>query len=208
VSPVKGAAPSSGTPGMDTQRLKAVPVKAAPAVKSVANEAREIQRAAELIRLGARLQLLESEIKLSRERLLRLYKEIQGKSPPKGMLPFSTEWFMTWQPNIHASLFMNIFNHLDKTIALDEVELMIRSYRLYLEQVGRLEMEAVLSITRAWRLVRFFDAGMLSRAPCRKCRGHFVVHNFELTGGYVCGLCDMPSRAGKTRARSEEKRAG
>jgi flagellar transcriptional activator FlhC len=171
-----------------------------PKAKSVAAEAREIQRASELIRLGARLQLLESETKLSRERLLRLYKEIIGKSPPKGMLPFSTDWFMTWQPNIHASLFMNIHRYLDKTSAMDEVEALIRAYRLYREQVARLGMEEVLSITRAWRLVRFFDADMLALVPCRKCGGHFVVHTYDLTDQYVCCLCHMPSRAGKTRA--------
>jgi flagellar transcriptional activator FlhC len=170
--------------------------------KSVSGEAREIARASELIRLGARLQVLESETKMSRERLLRLYKEIQGKSPPKGMLPFSTDWFMTWQPNIHASLYMNIHAWLDKSMAIDDVDLMIRAYRLYLEQVGRMDMEPVLSMTRAWRLVRFFDAGMLTLAGCTKCRGRFVVHSYELTNDYVCGCCDMPSRAGKTRAAS------
>ena len=56
--------------------------------------------------------MLESETELSRERLLRLYKELRGKSPPKGMLPFSTDWFMTWQPNIHASLFLTIYRYL------------------------------------------------------------------------------------------------
>ena len=74
--------------------------------KSVVSEARDIRLAIELIELGARLQMLEAETNLSRERLLKLYKEVKGESPPKGMLPFSTDWFMTWQPNIHASLFM------------------------------------------------------------------------------------------------------
>jgi flagellar transcriptional activator FlhC len=69
--------------------------------KSVVSEAQEIQLAIELIKLGARLQLLESEVSLSRERLIKLYKELKGMSPPKGMLPFSTDWFLTWQPNIH-----------------------------------------------------------------------------------------------------------
>ena len=32
--------------------------------------------------LGARLQLLESEVSLSRERLIKLYKELKGVSPP------------------------------------------------------------------------------------------------------------------------------
>ena len=78
------------------------------AKKSLVSEAREIQLAIELIELGARLQLLEAETHLSRERLLKLYKEIKGGSPPKGLLPFSTDWFVTWLPNIHASLFMDV----------------------------------------------------------------------------------------------------
>ena len=80
--------------------------------KSVVSEARDIQLAIELIRLGARLQLLEAEISLSRERLLKLYKELRGVSPPKGMLPFSADWFITWRPNIHSSLFVNIYRYL------------------------------------------------------------------------------------------------
>ena len=85
--------------------------------RSIVDEEREIHRAIELIKLGARLQVLETEVHLSRERLLRLYKEVLGKSPPKGMLPFSTDWFMTWQPNIHASLFMGIYQYIDKSSA-------------------------------------------------------------------------------------------
>ena len=175
--------------------------------KSILAEREDIRRAVELIELGARLQVLESETKLSRERLLRLYKEVQGKSPPKGMLPFSTDWFMTWQPNVHASLFMGIYRYLDKTSALDEIDAIIRAYRLYLEQIAAQNMPVVLSVTRAWRLVKFFDAGMVTTTPCTECGGHFVVHTMELTKDYVCGLCDMPSRAGRTKARAEERLA-
>ena len=72
------------------------------ATKSVLNDSRQVERAVALIQLGARLQVLESETNLSYERLLRLYKEVAGRSPSKGQLPFSTDWFLTWQPNIHA----------------------------------------------------------------------------------------------------------
>ena len=75
--------------------------------KSILTESKQIDRAVSLIQLGARLQVLESETDLSYERLLRLYKEVSGRSPSKGQLPFSTDWFLTWQPNIHSSLFMN-----------------------------------------------------------------------------------------------------
>ena len=68
--------------------------------KSIVQEVKEIQLAMELISLGARLQILESETQLSRGRLVKLYKELRGISPPKGMLPFSADWFMTWEQNI------------------------------------------------------------------------------------------------------------
>ena len=60
-------------------------------MKSLLQDARETSLAIEMIELGARMQMLESETGLSRERLLKLYKEIRGESPPKGMLPFSTD---------------------------------------------------------------------------------------------------------------------
>ncbi|MFN5801711.1 MAG: FlhC family transcriptional regulator, partial [Burkholderiales bacterium] len=49
--------------------------------KSIVEDSRDIQRAIELIKLGARLQVLESETSLSYEKLLKLYKEVEGKSP-------------------------------------------------------------------------------------------------------------------------------
>ena len=172
--------------------------------RTVLGEVREIRIASELIHLGARLQVLESETALSRERLLKLYKEIRHVSPPKGMLPFSTDWFMTWQPNIHASLYMNLYQSLINGSELDEVDALIRAYRVYREHIQQFGMPEVLSVTRAWRLLKFFDAGMLTLTPCTKCTGHFVIHTYELTKGYVCGLCDMPSRAGKTREAARE----
>jgi flagellar transcriptional activator FlhC len=171
--------------------------------KSVIDDAREVSRATELIELGARLQVLESEICLSRERLLRLYKEIRGKSPPKGLLPFSIDWFATWLPNIHASLFMSIHSHLIKAIEIDDIDAIIKAYRLYLEHCAAQDLEVVLSLTRAWRLVKFVDAGMLRRTPCTRCQTQFVMRTDDLAHQFVCGLCHVPSRAGKTRAARE-----
>ena len=167
--------------------------------KSVISEARDIRLAIELIELGARLQMLEAETNLSRERLLKLYKEVRGESPPKGMLPFSTDWFMTWQPNIHASLFMAYYRFLRSNTKLVGLELIIKSYRMYIDQIKRSQMDTVLSLTRAWTMVRFFDANMLLTSTCKECGGEFVSHAYDPTRGYVCGLCHMPARAGKTR---------
>jgi flagellar transcriptional activator FlhC len=171
-----------------------------PRSKSILTEARQIERAISLIHLGARLQVLESETDLSYERLLRLYKEVAGKSPSKGQLPFSTDWFMTWQPNIHASLFLNIHEYLNKASALDEIDAVIKAYRLYQEQVQSQGLEPMLSVTRAWRLVKFVDNGMLGMTRCSSCGGHFVTYPHEIARHFVCGLCNPPARAGKGRA--------
>jgi flagellar transcriptional activator FlhC len=168
--------------------------------KSVLNESRQIERAVALIKLGARLQVLESETDLSYERLLRLYKEVAGKSPSKGQLPFSTDWFLTWQPNIHASLFLNIYEYLSKTSSLEDIEAVMKAFRLYSEQMATLEMEPLLSVTRAWRLVKFVDNSMLAMTRCSKCNGHFVSEPYENSRHYVCGLCEPPARAGKGSA--------
>ena len=170
-------------------------------IKSIVTESKQIQRAIALIKLGARLQVLESETDLSYERLLRLYKEVQGESPARGMLPFSTDWFMTWQPNIHASLFLNVHEYLNKVAEIDEIDTVIKAYQLYLEQVQAQGLEPLLSVTRAWRLVKFVDNGMLTMTKCCKCGGHFVTHPHEIARHYVCGLCNPPARAGKGRAQ-------
>ena len=173
--------------------------------KSVVTEAQDIQLAMELIHLGARLQLLESETSLSRERLLNLYKELKGESPPKGMLPFSTDWFLTWQPIIHSSMFLNIYHYLVQHAEINGIRAIMKAYQLYLEQVEINEGdEAVLSLTRAWTLVRFVERKMLATTTCSECGGHFVIDRFDLNNHYVCGLCHMPSRAGKTKKLREE----
>ncbi len=168
--------------------------------KSVVSEGRQISLAIDLIQLGARLQLLETETTLSRERLLKLYKELRGVSPPKGMLPFSTDWFITWQPNIHASLFMGIHRYLVQHAQVTGIDAVVKAYRLYLEQMpAEPGAEPVLSLTRAWTLIRFFESKMLTLVECSCCKGHFVSHTFELNAGYRCGLCHPPSRAGKKK---------
>ncbi|SFC70037.1 flagellar transcriptional activator FlhC [Polaromonas sp. OV174] len=174
------------------------------AVKSVMAEAREIHLAIDLIKLGARLQFLEAETSLSRDRLIKLYKEIKGASPPKGLLPFSTDWFMTWLANIHSSMFYNIYRFMVTHGECTRISGVMKSYQLYLEQVARQGSEPVLDFTRAWTLVRFFDSGMLQLSPCTRCTGLFVAHAHEPQGNFVCVLCRPPSRAGKTRKVGSE----
>ncbi len=173
--------------------------------KSVVSESEQLQLAIRLINLGARLQLLESHTSLSRERLIKLYKELKGNSPPKGMLPFLTDWFLTWLPNIHSSLFLNIYNFLKKNAGVDGIEALATAYELYLDQARELELttelqqsdEPVLSLVRAWTLVRFVQNNLIKMEPCSRCTGLFIVNSYDLNQDYLCNLCNIPSRAGK-----------
>jgi flagellar transcriptional activator FlhC len=167
------------------------------ATKSVLNDSQQVGRAVALIQLGARLQVLESETDLSYERLLRLYKEVAGRSPSKGQLPFSTDWFLGWQPNIHASLFLNIYEYITKASPIDDIDAVMKAFRLYSEQIAACGVDPLMSITRAWRLVKFMDNNMLSMTKCSKCGGHFVTEAYENSRHFECGLCAPPARAGK-----------
>lgn len=174
--------------------------------RSVSREAEEILLATEMIRLGARLQVLQAETNLSYDRLARLYREIKGCSPPKGMLPFSVDWFMTWLPNIHSSVFYSVYSYMDAHTPAKKVRALVEAYKVYLEQsgVGRTDVadEPVLSFTRAWMLIRFFDSKLLQVSQCERCKGGFVAHAHDPQKGFVCAICRPPPRAGKTRARA------
>jgi len=119
--------------------------------KSLADEAAQIMRAITLIKLGARMQVLESEIlTISRERLIRLYREVKGASPPKGMLPFSEDWYLTWGPNIHTSMFANVYAFLEANgKGLDRVDLLTRAYSLYAEHFDMIGEPLQMDLTRA-----------------------------------------------------------
>ncbi|WP_232243607.1 flagellar transcriptional regulator FlhC [Paraburkholderia sp. SOS3] len=167
--------------------------------RSLTEDAQEVFRAIALIELGARMQVLESELTLSRDRMIRLYREVKGASPPKGMLPFSADWYMTWLANIHASLFYNTYLFLKNEARCSHLDALTKGYRLYLEHCKHANSEPVLDLTRAWTLVRFFDADILQLTRCCRCTGKFVAHKHDLQNNVVCGACQPPSRAGKTK---------
>jgi flagellar transcriptional activator FlhC len=166
---------------------------------SVTEDARELLRAIELIQLGARMPVLERELNLSRTRMIRLYRELKGASPPKGMLPFSADWYFTWLPNVHASLFYNIYLFLRDVARCERLDALTRAYRLYLEHCHCVDAERVLSFTRAWTLLRFFEGGLLALASCSVCSGRFVRHAHEAGKPLTCCACEPPSRAGSAR---------
>lgn len=172
--------------------------------KSLLQEAQQIQMAIALISLGARLQLLERETSISRGKLTRLFKELKGISPPKGQLPFSADWFLIWEQNVHASLFYNIYCSLrQQNPGCGKTDGLIQAYRLYLEYLPDHERhshgEPLFSLTRAWTLLRFVDSDILTLTHCNCCGGKFITYMGQPAVNYTCPMCHPPSRALKRR---------
>lgn len=164
--------------------------------RSLVNQARQIRLASQMIEYGARIQVLEAETTLSRDRLIRLYKELRGSSPSKGMLPFSADWFVTWRPNIHSSLFYSFYRFLVDVAKETRIDAMMRAYEMYLEHTSN-DQEVELTFTRAWTLLRFVESSVLGLCRCTTCGANFIAHAYTPSANYVCGLCRPPSRAGK-----------
>lgn len=165
--------------------------------KSIVEEVRDTQLAMELISFGARMQVLESETNLSRRKLLKLYKELKRCSPSKGMLPFSTDWYMAWKQNIHSSIFFNIYLCLQKSESgRRPIDIMLKAYRIYSQSsFSRDDEKIILGLTRAWTLLRFIDCGMMKQTRCNHCGGRFIITSEHIQSSFNCSLCFPPSRA-------------
>lgn len=166
--------------------------------------ASEIVRAATLIELGANIRILQSESGLARERLMRLYTEIKGVSPPRGMLPVSADWYMRSTPNVHASFFYSAYSFLRERAECSHFDALTKGYRLYLEHCQLQGTAVILNMARAWTLVRFIDSGTLGVKACTSCRGRFVASTESRTEGHACGFCTAHRLAG-VRARTDRR---
>lgn len=155
----------------------------------LADDAQLTMHAAALIRLGARLQMLEVECGLPRDRLVRLYREVRGVAAPKGLLPSSIDWYMTWFANLHASLFHSIYRFLRNQAGCTRLEALVKAYTLYAEQGDAACRALPLDLTRAWMLVRFVDAGVLDIAHCRDDESPAALPLPRLDATAACASC-------------------
>lgn len=150
----------------------------------------ELQVATDMASMGARMQVIESETSLPRSRLVALYKEVTGNSPPKGLLPSSGDWFLPWMRNIESSLFANYYYALIKR-DVNRKSAMIKGYRFYQDQMLRERRDPLLSFSRAWTLIRFIDADVLKMKACEECGIEFVIDEDR----ECCHLCRPPKKA-------------
>lgn len=156
----------------------------------------QILIALQFIELNTPINIIVAETGLSATMLRTLYQEHVGHPPPRGTLPFSTDWYLQWRPNIHASLFANLY--LDLVNAhLANSERLAAAYRHYLSELSCFDdNDPLLSMARAWTLIRFCRGQILQLTPCQHCHAYYISTAYQPSSNFACGICNIPSHAG------------
>jgi len=178
-------------------------ISATKATRTVSGLGAEIAVATRMIQLGARAQVVKAEAPLlSAEMINKLYKEIHDKSPPKGMLPFSIEWYLPARANIHATLFYSIHQALTVNgrryhgeTPSRSIDLLMNAFTLYREtEFAQEDNQFALSFSRAWMLLRFIRARELEPCNCNVCGLGFITHVNRPAKSFRCAMCEPAPR--------------
>lgn len=155
--------------------------------------------ALQFIELNTPIRIIALETGLGTGMLRKMYQEHTGCLPPRGTLPFSADWFLQWRPNMHASLFANLYLDLIDT-ELKSAERLTAAYRHYMSELACFDdSEPLLSMARAWTLLRFFRGQILQLTPCHHCQAHYISSAYQPSSSFACGICRTPSHAGYRR---------
>jgi flagellar transcriptional activator FlhC len=159
--------------------------------RTLKHELHQYGNAIHLLELGARVPIVYEMTHLSNWYLRKLSLEIRGESPRKGQLPNSEIWYLKKQNNLHASLFTVIYDEVLLTAeeSADGCHALVDAYRIYCNQMEAAQLNPLLTIDRAWGLVKSLQNKSLKRCRCRQCQGSFVAAHTRLEPQYVCWEC-------------------
>lgn len=140
-----------------------------------------------LLTLGARPCIAAHAAEVPIGRAVRLYRSLFGRRAPRGMLPCSSEWyFQTRRRRIEASCFAAIHLRLYPLNArLSRARLLIASWSAY----ARGRDGPLISVDRAWLLLRLMDAGEILVVRCGSCAARQAVLRGEPLPVIRCALC-------------------
>jgi flagellar transcriptional activator FlhC len=73
-------------------------------------------------------------------------------------------------------------------------EALLDSYQIYLD-LCQLEpvSEVLLTLPRAWTIIRFVENEVLELSVCKSCHGKFIAYPYQKN--IICSFCNTPSRA-------------
>lgn len=129
--------------------------------------AEQMQSCADLIRMGARPVIAMHLSGVTDREAIQAYVEINGKRPPRGLLPSSRDWFfMSRERVLNASAFLLIYDRIKRERSeLAEGQVIQDAFRMFRELGGTSEFD----ISRAYLLTRLVRSRQVELHSCGAC---------------------------------------
>ncbi|MDE1989089.1 MAG: hypothetical protein KGI82_01360 [Betaproteobacteria bacterium] len=159
--------------------------------RALQTEILQYRNAEQLFRLGARVPIVAEMTHLSSWFLRKLSLEIRGEAPRKGQIPNSDQWYLRRQNHLQASLFCAIYDSV-KRVACDEADecaLLVSAYSELGRALEAAGITLLMSVDRAWWLLKSLQIRNLQRARCRACGARYLQPWGKLERNFLCGDC-------------------
>lgn len=154
---------------------------------------RKVKLATGIIEKGGRPTIVQCVCRLPKNFTLQLYREIHGKGPSSGLLPYDPDWVMKSPENcLHASVYRNAYETLARAnTGAWRGEIFLEAYKCYEETFVFRRQPALLNINRAWCIERQISVEQVGRITCDRC--HYTYATLaEYPEGYKsCPICDV-----------------
>lgn len=162
---------------------------------------KKLELARGLIERGGRTSIVRAVCQISKASVLQLHKEIFGRGPSAGLLPYDPDWITKSPDNcLHASIYSKIYQVLSTKTTACKGEIFLAAYILYEQTL--MGKTPVLNINRAWYIGQQINIGYLSEAVCSRCDSVYVAIKEFPVPYKLCPLCDSTTDgAGRLRWR-------
>lgn len=161
-----------------------------PKEKDILGLKRKVELATGIIEKGGRPSIVRAVCQISKTSALQLHKEIFGRGPTAGLLPYDPDWITKSPENcLHASIYFNIYQKLLQSSSnYCKGRIYLSAYILYEQTL--IDCEQILNINRAWHIGQQIIMNYICGITCNRCNASYVAIK-ELPAPYqFCPICD------------------
>ncbi len=172
-----------------------------------------LQEALRLIQLGARAGLVSQLTGLEKTEANLLYRRLQGKLSPSGLMPFTDAWYLKSDRRmLHASQVWHIHKRLAGS-GRSSARILIDVYECYTQRMEN----PLLDLTRTFLVPRLVAMNTWSEHLCRVCGTHYpapedITENTcagcRIYYRFRCRSCHSPVAQSRGRPRAKCNHCG
>lgn len=147
-----------------------------------------LRRVKALCKLGARPPVIRALMPSFPEAFVSaVWEGEQGRRPPRGPLPHTvTQYLDHAARRLHSSFFLTAFHDLREK-GIHDTDAIIVAYQRYMRMMDGVTEEPIMSLDRAWVLVRdFVKLKSIKLVTCPNCGTRYVHSRDELVSERNC----------------------